>query len=460
MPDEDVAVDLGGRRRRARSTSIVRAGIAVRRAPRTRTAVHVDVDGLEPTPGTTTASGSASGRAPSGAPAPPRPTTSAPDGAPLRVRVVPGLRGRLLQRVPRHGRRPTSTSCCSSATTSTSTARRRSAACGSHSSPEVTDLAGYRNRYALYKSDPNLQAAARRTARGSSSGTTTRSRTTTPDDRSQDAAVDADDVPRAPGRGLPGVVGAHAGAPGSARRARTSRSTGGSGTARSPRSSCSTPASTGREQACDVAGISLEPACDEVRDPDRTLVGGDAGTMARATDCTDVDVDLEHHRQPGGDEPARRSATAILNYDQWDGYAASRQQIFDVLGRRGHHQHRRRHRRHPPGRRRRPRARRAARCSPPSSSAPRSPRPRGTSRPGIGSLVTDNLPRVKYFNADQRGWCHNVVTPDGWTAEFRVIEDNRVDGSPATVDATFTISPDRPGSGARLTGGDQEVRSA
>ena len=48
-----------------------------------------------------------------------------------------------------------------------------------HNSSEIFALTDYRNRYALYKSDPNLQAAKRR-SRGSSPRTTTRWKIITP----------------------------------------------------------------------------------------------------------------------------------------------------------------------------------------------------------------------------------------------------------------------------------------
>ena len=76
---------------------------------------------------------------------------------------LPALRDRLLRRAPRHRRVGNPTSWCGSATTSTRMPDDRSepTACASHRGAEPTDLDAYRDRYARYLSDPELQAAAR-----------------------------------------------------------------------------------------------------------------------------------------------------------------------------------------------------------------------------------------------------------------------------------------------------------
>ena len=157
MPAGDVAVALGGgHRRRVRRRR--RAGTAVGRRRARPTRVHVDVGGLDPdawywyrfrvgglrparsaAPAPRRAAGADGRRCAS-----PWPCQNWTDGLLHRLGARPG-RGR-------------STSCSSSATTSTRAAPAP-ASCGTTTAAEVTTLDAYRNRYALYKGDPDLQAA-------------------------------------------------------------------------------------------------------------------------------------------------------------------------------------------------------------------------------------------------------------------------------------------------------------
>ena len=156
-----------------------------------------------------TASTPAGSRAPSGAPRRPAPPTRCELAAATCQHWETGL----LRRPPRPRRVGSPTPSCSSATSSTRAPRGPSAraACAPTTVPNPTDLAGYRARYAQYLSDADLQA----------------SRAACPwfviwDDHEvennyaalepQDPA-DARRVRGPPGRRLPGVVGAHAGAP-------------------------------------------------------------------------------------------------------------------------------------------------------------------------------------------------------------------------------------------------------
>lgn len=59
--------------------------------------------------------------------------------------------------------------------------------------------------------------------------------------------------------------------------------------------------------------------------------------------------------------------------------------------------------------------------------------------------VSTIFPDVKYVNLANRGWCRCTVEPDGWTAEYRAVEDATVPDSPVRTDRTFRIAPDRPG---------------
>jgi alkaline phosphatase D len=83
------------------------------------------------------------------------------------------------------------------------------------------------------------------------------------------------------------------------------------------------------DQACGDAVLSLDPACPESADPDRTMLG-DAqeqwllDTLAASTAQWNVI----------GNQVVLSDATlgdAVLNYDQWDGYPVARQRLLEGL---------------------------------------------------------------------------------------------------------------------------------
>ena len=193
-------------------------------------------------------------------------------------------------------------------------------------------------------------------------------------------------------------------------------------------------------QACDVDGVSLEPACDEVYDPTRSMTG-DEQEQWLIDGLTGSDATWNVI----GNQTVMTELTvgdAILNYDQWDGYPANRDRIMGAVADAGLTN---------------------------TVVVTGDIHVAGVGDvvvddqtvatelvcPGISSLASfpddlidlaeQSLPDVRYLNARHRGWTFNRITPEGWTAEFRAVEDNLVDGSPTTVDATFAITPDRPG---------------
>ena len=146
------------------------------------------------------------------------------------------------------------------------------------------DLDGYRDRYApVPRPTPTCRP---RTAprRGSSSGTTTRSRTTTPaTPRGRRPQADFRARRR---RRVPGVVGAPAGAPRrhrsrapSYRIYRTRRG------ARWPASSCSTVASTAATRRAATRAVDLEPACPETCDAGRARCSATSRSSGCSTDA-------------------------------------------------------------------------------------------------------------------------------------------------------------------------------
>ena len=151
----------------------------------------------------------------------------------------------------------------------------------------------------------------------------------------------------APGRGLPGVVGAHAGALRPADRPRPESSTATSTSAAWPGSTSSTPASTAPRSTARRPSARSGPACETSFDPDDDLLGTEQEAWLaesltgddRVWDVVGNQVVLHQWRFGPGED-------AIFNLDQWDGYPEARARVTEALagaaGRR-----RRAHRRRP-----------------------------------------------------------------------------------------------------------------
>jgi alkaline phosphatase D len=312
-----------------------------------------------------------------------------------------------------------------------------------HNSPEVTDLVGYRNRYALYRTDPHLQAA-HAACPWAVIWDDHEVENNYANDRSEDTAVSPEEflirraaayrawwehqpvrleVPDGPDLAIHrqlrwgGLVDLFLL---DGRQYRT-------------------------DQACGDITLSFAPACGEQNSPGRTMLGQDQEEWLLAS------LDASSAAWTAlGNQVVMTPLTvgeAILNYDQWDGYPASRARILEHLERTG---------RtntvvltgdiHLAG---------LGELVGPSGQVVATELV-GTSisslaalPPGTDTLVADLLPSVRYVNASQRGWLRCEVTPDRWLAEYRVVADNLVDGSPVTVDRTFELSPERPGLGDR-----------
>ncbi len=312
----------------------------------------------------------------------------------------------------------------------------------SHNSPEITDLADYRNRYALYRGDADLRDAHARCpwvviwddheVENNHAG-----------DHSEDTSVD------------PAVFHERRAAayqawyehmpvrldPPKGADLRIYRSLQWGSLAsifmtdeRQYRS----------DQPCDDEVLDLGPACGEQDSPDLTLLG--AEQLQWLLDGLDSSTATW---RIWGNEVVMTPITvgqSILNYDQWDGYPVERAKILDHIDAEGMtnvvvvtgdiHL--------------------AgvgdltvgtgdARKVVASELVGTSISSEGLLPPGTEELVTSTVPAIKYVNSSQRGWTLCDVTADRWTAEFRMVKDNLAQDSPVDVDARFTITPDRPG---------------
>jgi alkaline phosphatase D len=307
----------------------------------------------------------------------------------------------------------------------------------SHDGPEAVDLAGYRNRYALYKTDTDLQAAHASTpwfviwddheVENNYAG-----------DHSEDA-----DVPEAEFR---------------ARRAAAYQAWWEHQAVRLP-----APESAdyqiyrsfslgslaelflldGRQyrsdQSCGDQVLVLEPPCPETFAPGRTMLGDEQerwlldGLAASPTTWNIV-----------GNQTILSDLTlngAILNYDQWDGYPEARQRLLYGIDQTGltnvvtltgdiH----------------------AAGVIDLVVEDENGSHPVGTELITSSVSSTTNLPvgaeailaqfpAVHYADGTKRGWVRNVITAAGWKAEYRAVDDVTRADSPITSAATFRIDP-------------------
>ena len=232
----------------------------------------------------------------------------------------------------RHMSPTTSTSSCISATTSTSRPGAAST-CASTTAPEPRTLDDYRSRYALYKSDADLQARTPPVP-GSSRGTTTRSTTTTPTTGPRSstprewflarraAAYRAyyEHMPlrRAAWCRRP----AHAHLP--PRRLRPAR----------PSSTCSTTASTARTRSARApgrGGVNVVEDCADAARPAAHDARATPGAVARRRPRA-LARPLERDRPADADGAARPQAGRGQGFwtDGWDGYPAARRRLLRI----------------------------------------------------------------------------------------------------------------------------------
>ena len=296
-----------------------------------------------------------------------------------------------------------------------------------HDSPEPTDLTGYRARYALYLSDPDLQAA----------------RAACPwfpiwDDHEVEnnyaglVPQDPAEADAFPARRLAAYQAWWEHMPVRIERPEAGRPTVVHRAARYG-DLVDLVLLDGRQhrsdQACGDVTLSTDPPCPEALDPARTMLGPEqeqwvADTLA-ASGATWVALAqqtvLTDLRLPNG---------AILNFDQWDGYAPARERLLAAAA---------------------PVARRLVVLTGDIHLA-------GVGHlPGIGTeFVTTSvssrglvpaeleplvasLEHIVAAELRHRGYVRHTVTPSSWTAEYRIVADVHDPDSAVSTWRTFTL---------------------
>lgn len=297
----------------------------------------------------------------------------------------------------------------------------------SHDGPEPTDLAAYRSRYALYLSDPDLQAA-----RAICPWFTIWDDHEVENDYAGLVPQDPAEADAFPARRLAAYQAWWEHMPVRVDRPAADRPTVVHRTARYG-DLVELVLLDGRQhrsdQACGGIQLSTEPPCPEAVDPTRTMLGVEQerwlAEQLAATDATWVvlaqQTVLTDLRLPNG---------AILNHDQWDGYAPARERLLAAAA---------------------PVAGRTVVLTGDIHLA-------GVGRlPGIGTeFVTTSVSSRGQIPAElepfvatlgnivaaelrHRGYTRHTITATTWTAAYRIVEDARDPGAAVSTWRTFTL---------------------
>ena len=195
------------------------------------------------------------------------------------------------------------------------------------------------------------------------------------------------------------------------------------------------------DQACGDAVLQTTPACDEALDTTRSMLGTEQeqwfsdnindqskvwNVMANQTVMTDI-----------------RLGTAILNYDQWDGYAPDRNRILTDIVEQGVENfvvltgdiHL---------------AGVGQLTTDANPTVAMGAEFVSTSISSSGNISTDTeglliaLPNIIDAEVSHRGYTLHTVTANEWTAEFRIVDNNLVENSPTSVWKTFRLTAGSP----------------
>ena len=198
-------------------------------------------------------------------------------------------------------------------------------------------------------------------------------------------------------------------------------------------------------QACGNAVLNLDAACPETFEPDRTLLGTEQeawlfdrfGRQGTTWNVIAQQVVMTNSML----------GAAVLNYDQWDGYPAQRDRLLqhvsdnavpNVVVLTGDI--------HFAG---------VGDLVAPSTGIPEAPVIGAefvTSSISSGGRVPDSLtgivlslPDIVDVELAHRGWIRHTVTPESWTAEYRIVTDALDPASESTTFRSYAADAGRPG---------------
>ncbi|MFZ9676406.1 MAG: alkaline phosphatase D family protein [Ilumatobacteraceae bacterium] len=192
------------------------------------------------------------------------------------------------------------------------------------------------------------------------------------------------------------------------------------------------------DQACADAVLKVEPACPEASLPERSMLGSEQERWVADNIASDAVWAVIANQTVMSDI---RLGDAILNYDQWDGYSPSRDRVLEsttaadnLIVLTGDI--------HLAG------VGQLTTSSDPSTS-------RGvefvttsiTSDANIDASLEAllvSLPNIIDAEVSHRGYTLHTVTANDWTAQYRIVDDARVDGSAVSVWKTFAVTAGTP----------------
>ncbi len=190
------------------------------------------------------------------------------------------------------------------------------------------------------------------------------------------------------------------------------------------------------DQACGDAVLQLTPACEEALLPDRTMLGTMQETWVAENLTSESTWTILANQTVMTDI---RLGAAILNYDQWDGYAPSRDRLLDVVD--------------------------SAQAKNlivltgdihlagvgqlTTTSDPETPRgiefvTTSISSSGNVDASTESLfvalTNIIDAEASHRGYILHTITPETWTAQYRIVDDAKVENSSVSNWKTFSVT--------------------
>jgi len=194
------------------------------------------------------------------------------------------------------------------------------------------------------------------------------------------------------------------------------------------------------DQACGDAVLQLTPACEEASLSDRTMLGTQQETWVAENVVSDSTWTVLANQTVMTDI---RLGAAILNYDQWDGYAPSRDRLLDAVD--------------------------TAQAKNlivltgdihlagvgqlTTTSDPETPRgiefvATSISSSGNVNAATEalfvSLTNIVDAEAQHRGYILHTVTTDSWTADYRIVDNALVEGSTVSTWKTFKVTAGSP----------------
>lgn len=190
------------------------------------------------------------------------------------------------------------------------------------------------------------------------------------------------------------------------------------------------------DQACNDAVLQVTPACEEALLPDRTMLGTQQENWVAENVASDSAWTVLANQTVMTDI---RLGAAILNYDQWDGYAPSRDRLLDVidtaeaknlivltgdihLGGVGQLT---------------------------TTADPQTPRGIEFVTTSISSSGSVNAETESLFvaltnivdaEAQHRGYILHTVTADSWTADYRIVDNVLMENSAVSTWKTFSVT--------------------